>query len=131
MAEDDFIQRIRKINEHISTIFDVLNSTLANITTTTSYLPLLSPTNYEIHDLGDFIKILVDLPGVDKEDIKVRQLDDRTILIYANGGTRQYRAKIMLPVGIKNVMATYKNGLLTITGEKIKIENEGKEIPIV
>lgn len=81
---------------------------------------------------GD-VKVVVELPGVDKSDIKLHGTED-TLTISVDSAERSYYKKIELPrkVDVRNAKSTYKNGVLEVTlpirkedqpkGESIKID---------
>jgi len=81
----------------------------------------------------DKIKIIVDMPGVEKEDIKVRATEDK-VVISAEHGDRKYYKEVILPNKVKpeTAKAQYKNGVLTITLERLekKPKEEGFEVKI-
>lgn len=79
------------------------------------------------------VKVVAELPGVDKKDIKLNASDDM-LTISVNTLDRKYYKKIKLPTGVepKDATSSYKNGVLEVTlkkienhkpkGESIKIE---------
>lgn len=74
------------------------------------------------------------MPGVDKEKIKVRALDDRHLVIEASNHDRRYRKEIELPteVDIDTAKATFRNGVLEIRIRKkgVQQEERGKIIEV-
>ena len=81
-------------------------------------------TNGEIH-------IVVELPGVEKKDIKLHGTED-TLNISVDIPQRKYYKEIKLPakVKVKEAKTEYKNGVLEITLLKIKEEKKPKGEPI-
>ena len=94
------------------------------------------------------IIVTMELPGINKEDIKIRIRDnvleisadvkkedkykDKNVLRMERRATKFYR-RIMLPVQVdtKKAKATYNNGILEIRMPKLKKEEEkGEEIKI-
>ena len=97
-------------------------------------------------DEGDKIRIKADMPGVDKQDIKVKVEKNNVIIsaekeheeekkeenyYYKERSSRHYYRSIPLPTEVdsKNTKATFKNGTLEIVlkkkeepGEEIKVE---------
>jgi len=65
------------------------------------------------------IKVIVDLPGVDEDSIKVDATEDR-VVIRAEGAGRKYYKEIELPVKVdpKAVEASYRNGILELSFKK-------------
>ncbi|MXX20246.1 MAG: Hsp20/alpha crystallin family protein [Cenarchaeum sp. SB0665_bin_23] len=84
-----------------------------------------------IHDKdNNEIKLVSEIPGVEKKDIQV-VVDDNVVSIDAARGERKYRARIRLHQALSgDVSATYRNGILEITlglnsrpqGREVKVE---------
>jgi len=73
----------------------------------------------DIIEEKESIKIVIDLPGVEKEDIKI-DATENTIEVSAERGDRKYHKLIKLAKEIKpeSTKAQYRNGVLTIIAEK-------------
>ncbi len=87
----------------------------------------------DVYEEDDSIRVIVELPGVDKDKIKVRALDDRHIIVEASNHDRKYRKEIELPtsVDIDSAKATFRNGVLEIRFKKKgAVKEEGKIIRI-
>ena len=67
------------------------------------------------------IKVVVELPGVDKKDIKLHALND-TLTISVATPEHKYYKEINLPTEVepKGAKSTYKNGVLEVTLQKAK-----------
>lgn len=77
-------------------------------------------------------KVVVELPGITKEDIKINAYDGSAEII-AGKGDRKYKRVVELPpdVDIETARSTFNSGLLEITfDKKKKPERKGKEIKI-
>jgi len=74
------------------------------------------------------IKVVAELPGVEKKDIKLYGTED-TLTISVDTPERKYYKKVELPsrVDTKKTKASYKNGVLEVTLKKRK-EPEGEPI---
>jgi len=81
-------------------------------------------TNGEVH-------IVVELPGVEKNDIKLHGTES-TLTISVDTPQRKYYKEIELPakVKVKETKTEYKNGVLEVRLPKIKGEKETKGEPI-
>lgn len=81
-------------------------------------------SNGEIH-------IVVELPGVDKEDVKLRGTET-TLTILVDVPQRKYYKEIKLParVNVKEARTVYKNGVLEVKIPKIGDERKPKGEPI-
>jgi len=90
--------------------------------------PMISETVEPFTDIieeEDVIKVIIDMPGVEKEDIKV-EATERTITVSAERGERKYYKKVSLPKAVvpETARAQYKNGVLTITVKKAEAERK-------
>ncbi len=76
-----------------------------------------SPLSEQILDEKNrMLRIVLDMPGVGKEDIKVDTTDDKAVVM-AENGNRKYRADIVLKAEVRpeSSKAEYKNGVLEIS----------------
>jgi HSP20 family protein len=86
----------------------------------------------EIYEDDEHVRVLVEIPGAEKDKISVRLVPPNKIVIDASGENRKYHKEIYLDreVVAEGSRSTYKNGLLTIelkkarreTGIEIKVE---------
>jgi HSP20 family protein len=81
-------------------------------------------TDIEIH-------VVVELPGVEKTDIKLHGTDD-SITISVDTPQYKYYKDVELPVKVRVIEArsSYKNGVLEVTLPKAEPENKPKGLPI-
>jgi len=77
------------------------------------------------------VKVVAELPGVEKEEIKL-YATDRTLAISVDTPQRRYYKKLDLPVEVDETSArsTYKNGVLETVMTKKKGEGEGTPVKI-
>ncbi|HEY5631920.1 MAG TPA: archaeal heat shock protein Hsp20 [Nitrososphaeraceae archaeon] len=78
------------------------------------------------------VKVVVELPGVNKENIKVNSYDN-SVEILANTSDRKYRRIVDLPPEADTQVAkcNYKNGILEIVfNKKQESKPKGKEISV-
>ena len=84
------------------------------------------------HD--DEIWVVAELPGVEKDKIKVRATEDRVVI--KAEGERKYYKVVELPARVdpKSARASYRNGVLEVKLKKLeptkKEEEEGYEVKI-
>jgi len=85
----------------------------------------------DVIDSGEEIQVLVELPGVEKDDIKLSGTDD-TLTILVESPQRKYFKEIELPakVNSKKAISKYKNGVLDITIPKKKQQAKSETIKI-
>ncbi|CCC81687.1 archaeal heat shock protein Hsp20 [Thermoproteus tenax] len=92
----------------------------------------IEPLTDVVEDDGK-IRVVAEMPGVEKEDIKVRlSNDNRTLIISASGKDRKYYKEIPLPAEVipDKTKASYRNGVLTVELEKKDKGRGGFEIKV-
>ncbi len=86
-----------------------------------------SPMSEQILDEGSStLRLVLDMPGVEKEDIKVDVTDDRAV-VTAEREARKYRGEIGLRAAVlpESGKAEYKNGVLEISFSTRDKANKG------
>jgi len=80
---------------------------------------------------GDAVKVLAELPGVEKRDIRIKATD-HSLTINVDNPTRKYYKELEFPeeVDEKSAKSTYTNGVLEIVFRKRHRDDEGTEIRI-
>ena len=75
-------------------------------------------THVDIHDVEDALRVVADLPGVEKKDIEL-ECDGKTLTISARSDHREYDERVSLPrrVNEHTASATYNNGVLEVVFE--------------
>ena len=75
----------------------------------------------DVFDEKDEIKIYVEIPGVDKDDIKIN-VRGTSLDISAQHGDRIYQEEVLLPSGtnLEPPRSNYKNGILEIRIKKVQ-----------
>jgi HSP20 family protein len=70
----------------------------------------------DIQEADDELRVVADIPGVDKEAIDL-QCDGETLTLQASGDSRDYRESITLPTRVDehSADATYNNGILEVS----------------
>lgn len=79
------------------------------------------------------IRVVAEVPGVNKEDIKVRIVNGDKLIIQASGQDRKYYKEIELPAKVdeKSAKASYKNGVLEVIMKKVETANPpGTEVKV-
>jgi HSP20 family protein len=93
----------------------------------------------EIEPLSDItttdkeVKVVVEMPAIDKKDIKISTYDSSLEISTADTAQRKYRSMIELPpeVDTETVKSTYNNGILEIAfKKKEQTKPKGKEIKV-
>ncbi|MCW4015903.1 MAG: Hsp20/alpha crystallin family protein [Candidatus Bathyarchaeota archaeon] len=82
----------------------------------------------DVIDADDKVKVIVELPGVEKDKINLSGTDD-TLTISVDTPERKYFKEVKLPAKVDSKKATskYKNGVLDITVPKKKQKNTKSE----
>jgi HSP20 family protein len=84
----------------------------------------------DIIETDEGVKVVAEIPGVDKEDIKLHGTETN-LTISVNTPARKYFKEVKLPkkVDTKKTKASYKNGVLELSFENMK-EYKSKGEPI-
>lgn len=84
----------------------------------------------DIYEDADTVTIVAEMPGIEKDKIKVRAHGRKLVIEGSNG--RKYRKELELPaeVDISTAKATYRNGVLEVKLKKQKREEAEKEIKV-
>lgn len=82
----------------------------------------------DVHEGDDEVRIVADIPGVDKEAIDLK-CDGRVLNLEAASATREYRERVDLPAPVDehSARATYNNGVLEVVFDR---KNESTSIDI-
>ena len=77
------------------------------------------------------VKVVVEMPGIEKKDIKINAHDDTVEVFTTDTAQRKYRKIIELPseADIETAKSTYKNGILEIVFSK-KTKPKGRQINV-
>ncbi|QGA84185.1 Hsp20/alpha crystallin family protein [Halomicrobium sp. LC1Hm] len=73
----------------------------------------------DVHETDDQLRVVADVPGVDKDDIDLK-CDGTVLTIEAAGTHRDYDDQITLPARVDehSANATYNNGILEVTFDR-------------
>ncbi len=86
----------------------------------------------DVVSIDSEIKVVAELPGVDKQDIKLHVLDDM-LTISVEQTERKYYKEVKLPTNVEpeGAKTSYKNGVLEVTLKKTKEpKSKGKPLQI-
>ena len=111
---DDFFQEIERVmNEMMGGSFDMDVEVGANPAGFGDH------THVDVQETDDDVRVVADLPGVDKEEIKLT-CDGDVLTISARSEYREYDERIRLPAPVDehSASATYNNGVLEVTLER-------------
>lgn len=84
----------------------------------------------DVFDEGDYYRIIIDLPGVEKDHIDI-EATENSLTISASNDRKYYKeVRLKEPVKPETAKAQYKNGVLTITIEKKTKKEKEKGVKI-
>jgi HSP20 family protein len=85
----------------------------------------------DIVETNNEIRVVVEMPGVEKSDIKLHGTED-SLTISVNTPQSKYFKEVSLPtkVKVKDAKSTYKNGVLEVVIPKVEAPKEPKGEPI-
>lgn len=85
----------------------------------------------DVTEEGDKVKVIVELPGVDKQDIDLRS-EDRELTISVDTERKKFCKRLELPCDVlsDSASAEYRNGVLTVVMDKSSPQPKGKKIDI-
>lgn len=77
------------------------------------------------------VKVVVEMPGISKEDIKINAFDSSVEISTVEAAKRKYRRVVELPADAdtNTAKSSYQNGILEITFNK-KAKPKGREIKV-
>ena len=80
---------------------------------------------------GDLVRIVVELPGVEKKDIQLEGTDT-SMTVMVDTERRKFRKTVSLPTAVNqdSAKAEYNNGILEVTVESKKKTPESRKISI-
>lgn len=78
-------------------------------------------THIDVYDEGDVIRLVADLPGVDKDAIELK-CDGEMLTISAASDRREYDERMRLPVRVDehSAKASFNNGILEVTFDRVQ-----------
>jgi HSP20 family protein len=79
------------------------------------------------------VKVILEMPGIKKEDIKINAYDEKVEIKTSDNAQRKYHKILDLPkqADLETARSTYNNGILEVTFDKKKEQKpKGKEIKI-
>jgi HSP20 family protein len=85
----------------------------------------------DVVDEGDKIAVTMEIPGVDKSEIRLQARDD-ALEVSVDSERRKYHKIVRLPATVKpqSAKATYKNGVLDVTMERAEKGDGGVPVTV-
>lgn len=80
-----------------------------------------SETHVDVQETEDEVRVVADLPGVEKSDISL-QCDGEFLTVSAASNVREYDERIQLPARVdpESGAATYNNGILEVVLDRVE-----------
>lgn len=90
------------------------------------------PVDTIVDEKDNVIKLVAEMPGVEKGDIRVAVAEDGSVDISAERGTKTYRARVPVKDGVDpdSGRATYRNGVLEVSFKRIPPKPAGKTLEV-
>ena len=84
-----------------------------------------------VDEKGNVIKLVAEMPGVEKSDIKV-VVEGKSVDISAEHGEKKYQVKVPIKDNVNkdSAKATYKNGVLEVSFKRIQPKPTGKTLEV-
>ncbi|MFC1787420.1 archaeal heat shock protein Hsp20 [Halobacteriota archaeon] len=85
----------------------------------------------DVFESEDEVHVVAEMPGVDKEDIKL-DATETSLEISAKTENTEYSEHVELPVSVHtdSAKASYKNGVLDVTLKRSNLKKEGASIKV-
>ncbi len=80
-----------------------------------------SETHVDVYEEGDVIRLVADLPGVEKDAIELK-CDGEMLTISAASDRREYDERVRLPARVDehSASASFNNGVLEVTLDRVE-----------
>jgi HSP20 family protein len=81
--------------------------------------PSGADVHLDVYEEDDSLRVVADIPGVDKRDIDLR-CDGEVLTLDAGGDAREYHERVRLPARVDehSAAASYNNGILEVTFDR-------------
>lgn len=101
-------------------IFDEIERMMGDLSAGFDDSGFATETHVDVFDEGDVLRLVADLPGVEKQDVSL-QCDGEVLTIEAVSEQRHYQERVTLPARVDehSAQATFNNGVLEVTLEKV------------
>ncbi len=133
---------INELGEYVCKVEAIVNDLVSKLALATSPKAIIREPPIDVYDTGDYYVVLVDLPGVKKESIRVR-VGQNYVEIYAEPQVEQVVGKAVKVERLSNfrlyrkvelegrlrlegARAVYRDGVLQITLPKAVVQPEGE-----
>jgi HSP20 family protein len=85
----------------------------------------------DVFDNDKTVQVVAEMPGIEKEDVEL-SAEGRGLELKASHGDRRYHEFVELPcdVDVDSAKATYKNGVLDVSLNKVKKTTRKKKINV-
>lgn len=116
---DDVVREFERMIEELDTMMGPFGGIHASVHRTGRTRSTGQEVHVDVHDEGDQLRVVADLPGVSSDDIDL-SCDGEVLSIRAGNERRSYDERVDLPVAVaeESPNASYNNGVLVVTFEK-------------
>ena len=85
---------------------------------------------YDVNTTDREVKVVMEMPGIKEEDIKINEYDDKVEIKTADSSQRKYYKIVSLPkeADTETTRFTYNNGILEVIFDKKNDNKKGKDV---
>lgn len=119
MRRDDRDDPFDDIFSEIERLMDEMMNQRAEKSATGNDSGFGADTHVDIHETDEKIRVIADLPGVERDDIELK-CDGEMLTIGTENARREYDERIDLPVRVDehSAAATFNNGILEVVFDR-------------
>jgi HSP20 family protein len=116
--DDPFDDFFREIERMMNEMMDNANVDIEHSTSATD--PAGADVHLDVYEEDDQLRVVADIPGVDKDDIDLK-CDGEILTLDATADTREYHERLTLPARVDehSAAASYNNGILEVTFDRV------------
>ncbi|RNJ27400.1 Hsp20/alpha crystallin family protein [Halosegnis longus] len=120
MRRDDRDDPFDDIFSEIERMMEEMTGENVDISARSSDAGFGADAHFSVYEEGDTIRVVGDLPGIEKDDIDIR-CDGQTLTVAADTAHRQYEEHLDLPARVDEhtASASFNNGVLDVTLERL------------
>jgi len=111
---DDFFREIERMMN------DMMDGQNVDVQGPGATDPAGADVHLDVYEEDDTLRVVADIPGVDRESIDLK-CDGTVLTLDAAGTTREYHERVQLPATVDehSARASYNNGILEVTFDRV------------
>jgi len=117
--DDPFDEFFREIERMMNDVMDDARTRGTGGGSPAASDPSGADVHLDVYEADDSLRVVADIPGVDKQDIDLR-CDGEELTLDAAGDAREYHERVRLPARVDehSASASYNNGILEVTFDR-------------